>query len=130
MQQTIKEMLRVDQTKTDPKDCDNMKPDCEKNKPERHYETKPSKPRKPKTKVVRNTDIRLFLANKKKERELKQENSRGKTFILPTICEKKTIDSTTLSQQDKPGPLLNNATILFLRIKFFLQNQRGKTALI
>ena len=82
-------MLRVDQTKTDPKDCDNMKPDCEKNKPERHYETKPSKPRKPKTKVVRNTDIRLFLANKKKERELKQENSGGKTFILPTICEEK-----------------------------------------
>ena len=81
-------MLRVDQTKTDPKDCDNMKPDCEKNKPERHYETKPSKPRKPKTKVVRNTNIRLFLANKKKERELKQENSRGKNFILPTICDK------------------------------------------
>ena len=88
-QPTIKEVLRVDQTKTNPKDCDNMKPDCEKNKPERHYETKPSKPRKPKTKVVRNTDIRLFLTNKKKERELKQENSRGKTFILPTICERK-----------------------------------------
>ena len=113
MQPTIKEMLRVDQTRTNPINCDNMKPDCDKNKRERHCETKPSKPRKPKTKVVHTSDIRLFLDNKKKERELKQENSRGKTFILPTICDKnnETSDSTCLSQQEKFGPLLNITTI-------------------
>ena len=58
------------------------------------------------------TDIKLFLANKKKERESKFENIRGK-IIIPAACNKpprETSDSTTLSQHFKSEPLLNNVT--------------------
>ena len=42
------------------------------------------KPPKLKTKAITSSELKLFLAQKKKERELKQENLRGKVINIPT----------------------------------------------
>ena len=91
-------------------ECDKTKPDCETIKPD--IETKPGqtkkKPPKLKTKVVHPNDLQMFLAAKKKERELKllclRDNEKNLQINTPSDrC------SATL-HPIQPPPLLHSAS--------------------
>ena len=69
------------------------------------------KPPKPKTKVMNARDFKLFLENKKKERDLKLKfhNLRGKDFDSQENTPSVVSDSATLSHPFPPNPLPQSA---------------------
>ena len=102
--------------------CENQKPEIENVKPDIDKVNKPLKPLAPnvpetntkkppklKTKVVHASDIKLFLANKKRERESKLKTLRGNVEVFVDNSDRK--PSTKSDSATLPQPILRNSLV-------------------